>query len=168
MPRGGYRVGAGRKRTTKPPAVVLGIDRSGRQEIPAAVPSSVAAVAPAESVIDLVAAPADLTERQQAFWRLYAGYAIEQGTLVPATVAGFRELCEQFALKQAIVEQIEKVKPHTKRAEVHLRTYVKLAQRLDATLARFKLTSFGKPAEGATGGIPKATPVNPWAQVAGR
>ena len=58
---------------------------------------------------------------------------------------------------------IEKVGPTTKRAEGYLRTYVKLAQRLDNTLARFKLTSFGKPADGA--GVRKPV-ANPWAAVA--
>jgi len=162
-------MGAGRKPKVRP-AVVLGMNGVRREDSPpvgvqpqSPVPSSATSV-----LDDLTTPPHDLTEAQQAFWRTYAGHAIDLGTLVPATVAGFRELCEQFALKQAIAQRIEKLKATSKRAETHLRTYVRLSQRVDSTLARFKLTSFGKPADGAIGGLIKQAPVNPFAAVAKR
>jgi hypothetical protein len=46
-----------------------------------------------------------------------------------------------------------------------MRTYLKLAQLVDARLARFKLTAFGKPADGVTG---RQTHKNPWHEVAGK
>lgn len=50
----------------------------------------------------------------------------------------------------------------TKEAAPYLLSYLKLAQRVDASLARFKLTAFGKPAVSD-----KPQPAaNPWAQVA--
>lgn len=162
MSRGGYRVGAGRKPKAPKTAVVIGIDGTRRTDTrPASVPAP-----PADDVPALADPPADLLPDQQAFWRLYAPSAIEQRTLVPATVIGFRELCEQFALKQAIAARINtyKLGAGSKSADAALRSYVKLAQRIDATLARFKLTAFGKPADV---GAAKQPVANPWAQVAG-
>lgn len=164
MPRGGRRVGAGRKPKAKK-AVVLGFDGARRSD-PPAVP---AAAAPSvDQFQDLATPPGDLPADQQAFWRLYAPYALEQRTLIPATVIGFRELCELFAIKHTIAAQIQgyKLGAASKSAAAPLRTYMKLAQRLDALLARFKLTSFGKAAD--TGGPAKPAVANPWAQVAGK
>lgn len=116
---------------------------------------------------DLAIPPIDLLPAEQAFWRLYATAAVEQRTLVPSTVIGFRELCEQFALKQALAMRINKyaLGAGSKSAEGPLRAYVKLAQRIDATLARFKLTAFGKPADVGAAKTPAA---NPWALVAAK
>lgn len=172
MGHGGARVGAGRPPKPREGGVVLQMDTAARREALDHPPASEASRPLSEEVkssvyTDLAEPPADLTEGQAAFWRQYAGHAIDVGTLVPATVGGFRELCEQFALKQAIATRIEKVKPTSKRAEAHLRIYVRLAQRVDASLARFKLTSFGKPAEGSTGGRIIKAPTNPWAALGG-
>lgn len=108
--------------------------------------------------------PAELVGAGAEFWRLWAGHAITERTLSPATAAGFRELCEQAALTAAIHAKIQKLKPDNKKADPYLKTYIKLSQRLDASLARFKLTAFGKP---AVSDKPKPA-ANPWAQVAGK
>ncbi len=155
MPRGGRRVGAGRKPKTKP-AVVLGMD--GARLMPVDVPVSV----PEVDAIDLAIPPEDLTEAQRACWVRYAPAALEQLTLVSSTVAGFRELCERFAIKQHLAAKIEKVGPASKKAEPLLRHYVKLAQRVEASLKEFKLTAFGKPV------LPMTTTrqvANPWSDV---
>lgn len=128
---------------------------------------SLAAAGPsAEDSLNLALPPADLPPAQRAIWEQWAPAAIEQRTLVATTVVGFRELCEQAALKQAIHRRLQKLGPASSEAEGQMRTYVKLAQRLDATIARFKLTAFGKPADG--GGARKSAATNPWAQVAGK
>jgi hypothetical protein len=162
MPRGGARVGAGRKPKARK-AVVLGMDGQRLLGEPGSPGSPW--VAPVVGDDPLLAPPADLPPAQQDFWRIYAPYAIEQRTLVAATVAGFRELCEQFALKQTIARGIQRLGAGSSKAEGRMRNYVKLAQRLDATLARFKLTGFGKPVD--AGGARKAG-TSPWAQVASK
>jgi hypothetical protein len=169
MPRGGRRVGTGRKPTAKR-GVVLGLDGARRPDPgPAPPPIAVNDAAPAavDAIHDMATPPADLPVAQQDFWRIYAPAAIEQRTLITATVGGFRELCEQFALKQAIATRIGKLKlgAASKSAEGPLRHYVKLSQRVDASMARFKLTAMGKPAEV---GVVKPATANPWAAVAGR
>lgn len=123
--------------------------------------------APEAAVVDLAIPPEDLPEAQQAFWRRYAPAALEQQTLVCSTLLGFRELCEQFALKQTLAARITSYKlgAASKSADRLLRQYVKLAQRIDASLGRFKLTAFGKPVLPMTTRRPVVS--NPWTEVAG-
>lgn len=165
MPRGGARAGAGRKPTRKKRAVVLGLDGSRLPDgaIPPQLPPSPSAEAAVE-IESLAIAPKKLPKDQAGFWNTYAPSAIEQGTLTPATVAGFRELCEQWAFKEKLAAAIRRKGAATLDAQSDLRAYVRLAQRVDSSLARFKLTSFGKAVE--TIPIPKQKPANPWAQVA--
>ena len=158
MPRGGRRVNAGRKPSSQR-GVVIGLD-GVRQ------PAGAALASIDDATQRLAIPPKDLTKGQRRFWETYAPRAIEQRTLIDATVAGFRELCEQWALKDAIADDIHTKGPTTRDAEAQLRTYVKLAQRVDSSLARFKLTGFGKPAE--TGSGRQAPAANPWAQVAAK
>lgn len=123
--------------------------------------------APLMAVIDsaLAEPPADLTPVEQEFWRQYAPAAIEQRTLIAPTVAGFRELCQLAAFKATLARKIHRLGAGSPKADAALRHYVKLSQRLDATLARYKLTGFGKPEQQARPAGASAT--NPWAQVAG-
>jgi hypothetical protein len=153
VPRGGRRPGSGRK-----PKNVLGFP--GGKPV-AGIAASV--VAPADLAV-LAMPPADLRPAEQALWKLYALHAIEQRTLVPATVAGFRELVEVFVLKDDLHAKIQKFGTDGKSGQDRLRTYTRLSQRLDAALARYKLTAFGKPMDSGGGGAKKA-PANPWAQV---
>jgi hypothetical protein len=110
----------------------------------------------------LLAPPTDLPASVQAVWRQYAGYAVGEGTLTEATAAGFREFCQQWVYLHELDTTIQRLGAGTKEAEPYFRTYLKLAQRLDSSLARFKLTAFGKPARSEK---PKPA-ANPWAQVA--
>lgn len=155
MPRGGFRVGAGRKPGSKS-AVVIGMDGIRRGD---------GAVSPAPFLpVDenaLVTPPKDLPRDQRKYWTRYAPLAIAQQTLIPAHVPGFRELCEQAAFKDALAKEIRKLKPESPNASDVLRHYEKLVQRLDATLARFRLTSFGKPASAASAA--RKTAASPWA-----
>lgn len=156
MPRGGFRVGAGRKPGPRS-AVVLGMD--GVRRIEAVVSPHV----PTTDDFGLLVAPRDLPRDQVKYWTRYAPLALAQRTLIPAHVPGFRELCEQAAFKDGLAKQIRKLKPESDDASDILRHYEKLVQRLDATLARFRLTGFGKPAESA--GAARKTTASPWAAV---
>lgn len=147
-------MGAGRKpQPQRVPAVVVGMDGA---------PRAAAALVPADS--PLIEPPVDLTKPLQAIWRELAPLAIQQQTLVPATVPGFRELCEQLHLKRALAKGLAKHGAASAEADRILKAYVRLAQRLDGTLGRFRLIGIGKP-EPAAAAKPKAS--NPWASVAG-
>ena len=120
--------------------------------------------APVDGAELLEVPPSDLPAPQRAFWRLWAPHAIAQQTLVPSTVAGFRELCEQHAMKTSLAKKINRLGTCSADAERLLKHYEKLAQRLDATLARFKLTAFGKPEAGA-GARRVSSAAGQWAEV---
>lgn len=166
MPRGGARVGAGRKpktsRTPKEPARLVAIDGGKAAEPPAVS----------------VEPPADLPKDEHEFWRAYAALAIAAGTLTPQTVGSFRLLCELDAEKRATKETLDKdgrtyikvtvdgAGQEHQELKAHPLTgpYRQLAQRVEALMARFLLAPFGKPVAGAA---KKSTVVNPWAQIAG-
>jgi len=155
MPRGGSRPGAGRK-PTKPK--VVNIDGKPRADVippamQAAIDQSIASDSP------LLEPPADLSEARKTFWREWAPLAVAEGTLTEATVLGFRELSEQFVIKDTLGRQCEAKEPGWGEA---FKLWVKATQRVDSSMARFKLTALGKSA------TPKRAPtaVNPWARVA--
>jgi hypothetical protein len=131
-----------------------GVQTSASGSAPAADPSELA---------DLANPPKNLPAAERRFWRLYAPHAIEQRTLVPATIAGFRELCEVFVIKEDLHAKIVQYGTDGKSGQERLRTYTRLSQRLDAALARYKLTAFGKPMDQGSGA--KKPAANPWAQV---
>lgn len=158
MPRGGIRVGQGRRPQPKT-GVVLGLDTGRRVKPVASLPEL-----PAVERETLLVPPEDLTAEAKAYWMRWAPAAIEERTLTLATASGFRELCEQYVLTAAVYARILLLGPTTIEAAPYLRNYIQLAQRLDGTLARFKLTAFGKP---AVSDKPKAA-ANPWAQVVGK
>ena len=173
MPKGGRRVGAGRKPRAR--GVLLAMDGTRRTDVlpPALQPAPSSSTRAPRS---LAKPPADLSAPRKAFWRTYAPHAIAEGTLTAATVVGFRELSEQWVLKEDLARVIEAaaaepvagddlalVIARKRDAADALKAYVKLAQRLDATLARFKLTASGKAAPAEK---PKAA-ANPWATTMG-
>lgn len=163
MPRGGARPGSGPKPKRRRNVV----------DFPAGSSSSASSIAAGEAAAreSLLEPPADLRDGRPApgvdagllpsekdFWRRYAPSAIEQGTLVPATVHGFRELCELAAFKEEYAARLAKYGSDGKTGADRMRMYTRLAQRLDVALARFKLTAFGKAADGggAAAGKPSA------------
>jgi len=155
MGRGGARPGSGRK-----PGPV-----SERKVLTLAVRAEPVVVAP--PTLDegekarLLEPPEGLSVEAQPIWRRLAGHAITERTLTPSTAAGFGQLCQQWVYLVAMDKKIRHLGPDTKEASPYFLNYLKLAQRLDASLARFKLTAFGKPAVLEK---PKAA-ANPWAQV---
>lgn len=106
--------------------------------------------------------PKGLSGAEHAAWTRFAEQALAERTLTPTTVPGFVELCRQSAYVSEIDATIQRLGIGTKEAEPYLKQYVRLAQRYDASLARFKLTAFGKPVAAEK---PKQA-ANPWAQVA--
>jgi hypothetical protein len=106
--------------------------------------------------VDLAEPPADLSAARQAFWKEWAPRAIAEGTLTAATVLGFRELSEQYVVKADLATVVEARGPSWDDA---LKLWLKATQRLDSSMARFKLTAMGKAAAPT-----KAKPAaNPWA-----
>lgn len=158
MPRGGQRVGAGRPRKPKP-AIVLGMDGARRPEVSADDQLDVADVS---IVGGLAEPPVDLSLKRQEYWRLWAPRAIQEGTLLASRVLGFRQLVAQLEMVEDLDKKITELGTATRDAAEAMKSYVKLAQRLDSTLARFKLTSNGKSEVPAK----KGTSVNAWAAVA--
>lgn len=160
MPRGGARVGAGRK-PSKPrpfqPTIVTG----GKQ--------------PAEGDISPIP-PEDLPAEQRDFWHRYAALAIEKRTLTIHTAAAFRLLCELDAEKRATKKTIDidgrtfmkvtvdgaGIEHQELKAHPLTSAYGRLSKHVEALMARFGLAPFGK----AEQAIPKRAAVNPWAQVA--
>lgn len=156
MGRGGSRNGAGRKPGTK--NAMPGLPKIHRFPTPSIPAPKV------ESGSPLLEPPDDIETAAQEVWRKYAGHALGERTLTDATATGFREFCQQWVYVRELDKTIQRLGAGTKEAEPYFRTYLKLSQRLDSSLARFKLTAFGKPAAPEK---PKAA-VNPWAQVAAK
>lgn len=159
MPRGGSRPGAGRKPKT---AKVVGMDGKPRADVlPPAMQGAAAATAsnldPQPSLIE---PPADLSDPRKAFWREWAPQAIAAGTLTDETVLGFRELAEQYVIKANLATAVEAQAPGWGES---LKLWIKATQRVDSSMARFKLTALGKSAPPK----PKTTTSNPWASIGG-
>lgn len=162
MPRGGRRVGAGRKPKQPRAGVVLAMD--GRRQDPQDLLEVAADPVLSHPPELLATPPRDLTPGQKKVWRKAAPLAIAERTLTPATVMGFRALVAQWVMTETLAARIEEAGAASDTGVDLLRSYVKLAQRLDASLARFKLTGFGKPSESAPR---KPAASNPWSEVAG-
>jgi hypothetical protein len=141
MPRGGARVGAGRKPKPRA-AVVLGMD-GVRREFGGL---SAADGAPVDQEVALRVPPDDLPKAQQAFWSAWAPLALSKQTLVPEHVPGFRTLCRVAWVASVMEQRLAKVGPASAEAESLLNRYVKVEQRLDAMMQRFGLTGMGKAA----------------------
>ena len=158
MPRGGRRVGSGRKPKAKGQVLMFN-PADGRQSNPALPGVS---SQPDYDDVDLLVPPSDLMPAQRRAWRLLAPHAVEQQTLVPATLAGFRQLCRQWVMADVFAAKIGRLGAGSQSASRFVVIALKIDQRLDATLARFKLTGFGKPADKKD---PKGQASNTWAEV---
>lgn len=156
MPRGGARVGAGRKPKGTPR--VLGLD--GLPKWPSRVPLP-PALAPEEKA-ELLQPPDDLPEHIRECWKELAPHAIEQRTLTPATEAGFVELCIRLSNVRAMDKRIAHLGIQSQDALPYLKERRGQAAQLGISLKDFKLTAFGKP---ATSEKPKPA-ANPWEAIA--
>jgi terminase small subunit-like protein len=164
MPRGGARVGAGRKPIAK------------RRR---AIPTNVVPIEGGRANELSRTPPADLPEDQHAFWRMYAPLAMDAGTLTRQTEGAFRLLCELDAEKRATRETIAKdgrttmgITTDVTSSEQHVQikahpltsAYRQLAQRVETLMGRFALAPFGKPLEGQRKKGPMTT--SPWLAIA--
>lgn len=161
MPRGGARVGAGRKPNGERAIRQRVVAMPGIQMPPAWAASSGAVPASGVSNSALNQPPEGVVEPAASVWRALAPWAIEQSTLIDATVAGFRELCDQFVIKQALWDHLQTLGIASAEGDRILKRYEKIAQRVDASLARYRLTSFGKAIDQSGKKKPEAQ--NPWA-----
>jgi hypothetical protein len=113
---------------------------------------------------DLLVPPDDLSDDAREFWTAYAPRAIDERTLVPATAYGFRVLCQQAAEHRRLMAVMNTGTGLSKKAGAARRDWLKLSPRLEVSLKNFKLTAWGKPADGSRGR--RETPQNPWAKFA--
>jgi hypothetical protein len=164
MPRGGARVGAGRK-----PKAEKGRRSSA---VAAGSPPNIVSIEGGRAGELSKAPPANLPEDQQDFWRTYAPLAIDAGTLTKQTEASFRLLCELDAEKRATKETLDRdgrtfirvtvdgAGQEHQELKAHPLTgsYRQLAQRVETLMARFLLAPFGKPLEGKKKGSATSSP----------
>ena len=150
MARGGARSGAGRKPREKR-GVVLGMDGARRVDLrPAVSPEEQSA---------LLKPPDELSATEKAVWLECAPLALEERTLTPSKVPGFREFCTRLANVRALDARIQVLGVATQDALRYSAERRGWATLLAASLKDFKLTAFGKP---ATSEKPKQA-VNPFA-----
>jgi len=170
MPKGGARVGAGRK-----PKLRIAKAQDVSPFVPAVHPGG----KEPDGAVSAIP-PEDVPAEQREFWHRYAGLAIEKQTLTAHTVAAFRLLCETDAEKRATKATIDRDgrtyikvtvdgagQEHRElRAHPLTSAYGRLAKACEALMARFGLAPFGKPEQA----LPKRKQahVNPWGQVAGK
>ncbi len=163
MPKGGRRIGSGRKpgKAWAGRGVVLGLDGI-RQLQPPVPPQDLPPAISAAAKTGLLRAPTKLHPDAGVYWELWAQEAIDLRMLTPATAAGFAEVCQRAAFVGKIGDKIEMLGADTQDAIPYLGLYDRMAQKLEVSLARFGLTAFGKP---VTSDKPKPVE-SPWAQVA--
>jgi len=132
MPRGGARIGAGRKRKRPLIFPVIPGKSKGQHQVS-------------------MTPPQDLSKDEQAIWERYIGLAIERRTLITATLPAFRLLCELEAERQAVKRTIDAEGrtwlTEDGESKIHpLKTdYARLSKQVEALLKAFTLCPFGKP-----------------------
>lgn len=157
MPKGGKRVGAGRKKRRAPVLAMPGVT------VPHPAETATTAIAPPKGVLGAAA---------QRVWRRLAPSAIARATLTPETAHGFAVLCQSVVrldelerrLKRdgwTFVNQFGEPKRHPLWG-----TWQVMVLRVEQQLARYGLMPDGRPA-GAGSGQPEQ-PANPWAAIARR
>lgn len=153
MPRGGARVGAGRKPKG---AAILSL-HGGRVRNGAKIATSVP-----NAPLPAVKQPEDLPSEQQKVWDELAPHALAARTLTAGTAAAFRDLCEAIVLKRMMLaeiladgltgtkvtlqmdEQGGGVQSVEKKAHTLLSQHRGMMQRVEAGFTRFRLAPMGK------------------------
>ena len=149
---GGGRTHAGRKPLDANLASVRGSRDRGTRP-------STDVLAAAVADLPVVDAPADLTEAQAAVWAELAPHALRLLTLTPETAMAFRDLCEAVVERRGMAATIaadgrtyQKTtvdgagQEHTELKAHPLITHERgMRQRVEAGMARFRLTADGKP-----------------------
>lgn len=141
MPRGGNRVGAGRK----PKDSTLHAVHGTRSE---ASSSRSGAAGNIESTPDShrpppIEPPKDLTPAERQAWEVLAPAATAAGTLVATTAADFRELCRLHVHVAQAHAEFTKVGWNEYGLKLE-RAYRGAVQRLEAKMRAFRLAPIGK------------------------
>jgi len=153
MPRGGARVGAGRKPKG---AAILSL-HGGRVRNAGQMAASVAS-----APLPAINTPEDIPEAQKQVWEELAPHAVAARTLTAGTAAAFRDLCEAIVLKRMMLAEIladgltgakvtlqmdEKgggLQTVEKKAHTLLSQHRGMMQRVEAGFTRFRLAPMGK------------------------
>ena len=134
MPRGGERVGSGRKPRQ---AAILRLHGSRWKK-----PNQPAPKAPQGRVM-AVELPAGLSVAAQTVWQEWAPHATQALTLTPATVLDFAGLCELVVEMREVLEK-RRGEGWTDLGLRLAREYRGLVQRVETTLRAFRLAPIGK------------------------
>ena len=148
---GGSRVGAGAKRKDSALALV-----HGSRGLVSQKPSPYSGVV--SGLPAVVESPSDLPAEQAVLWDELAPHALASHTLTPETALAFRDLLEAIVVKRALLARVEsdglvyikvtvdgtgaehqELKSHTLLVQ-----FRGLMQRVEAGMARFRLTPDGK------------------------
>ena len=128
MPRGGARVGSGRK----PKDVAMAALHGSRQRTVVRFPAQPGALA--QSAPEPVGAPADLKGRPLRVWLELAPFALAGLTLTAGTSAAFSMLSRAIALERKLA----------KGKEAGESKHRGMMQRVEAGMTRFRLAPMGK------------------------
>jgi hypothetical protein len=142
VPRGGARIGAGRKPKDE---ALKALHGSRRRTAAALLPPLV----PADVPMPVVDPPASLTGPALAVWHELAPFALAARTLTAATAAAFVMLCRAVALERALARSREKGGSNHRG----------VMQRCEIGLTRFGLAPIGKPVTS-----PAAPPPDPFTE----
>lgn len=151
MPRGGARVGSGRKPKTAAAHIFAGTARGSHKEAAKSAPL------PAEFVHE----PASLSWEGAEVWRRLAPDAMAKRTLTAGTADDFRALCEMTVEMWATLAA-RRQEGWTDQGFRLAREFRSLAQRVQDKMRGFKLSPIGKEMDDAI-----AKPVDPWAEFDG-
>ena len=136
MGRGGFRVGAGRKKKN-PIARALDANAGHRGRV-LAHPSVPAGVSP-PAVVDEAAVPNELTLEERQVWLRLAPHALAAKTLTEAWAYAFIVLCRNIVLERRYALSVTDAGGASHRG---------LIQRIDAELRQFRLAPCGETSSG--------------------
>ena len=145
MPKGGFRVSAGRKPYKRQQIqLITSQSRPGALEVEARV---------------LLEPPSELPEAEAVVWRKLAPHALEAQTLTPRTAEAFALLCESSVSLRTILAEIREQgwtyldlvidgagQEHRQlKANPLVSKYSVMLQRVEAQMKNFAIAPFGKP-----------------------
>lgn len=130
MPRGGARIGAGRKPKTALEHELTGNPGHRARVLEHPASGQVSVTAPCERFDP----PVDMPSEERLVWDVLAPHAFDNRTLTRATEMSFRLLCRNMVIERALALVGAGTANHRG-----------MIQRVDAELLRFCLSPFGKP-----------------------
>jgi hypothetical protein len=150
MPWGGRRPGAGAKPKSQRQREISGVPAHRRKVV---AHPSVPDQAGERSALPTVVIPDGMTPEEQKVWDQDAPFALENGTLTPATARTFRRYCQSVVIAWELA-----LDPGRRGGSDHRG----MIQRADTEALSFNLAPCGK--RMVSEGQPAAAPVNPLAR----